>query len=87
MAYRVSWRQVTTIVRWVVACVLLVPLAMASLLAWTVLGRLCRLGSRTIFVMLLALVVIPPLVEPNPFARGLKYSFDTSLLGEKEESP
>ena len=68
------------------AGVFLVPLLVLVLLAWTIVGRLCSLGGRTIFLVLLVLAVIPLIADPDFFGQqgNYMYAFDASLIGEKK---
>ncbi|CAM9948978.1 unnamed protein product [Ascophyllum nodosum] len=64
------------------AGVFLVPLLVLVLLAWTIVGRLCSLGGRTIFLVLLVLAVIPLIADPDFFGQqgNYMYAFDASLI-------
>lgn len=60
--------------------IIVVPLAVSFLLAWTLLGRLCSLKAFPAFIVVVVLVLTPIVVDWT--LESDSYSFDSSLLGE-----
>lgn len=58
-----------------------VPLVIAILLCWTIVGCLCSLKGCGVFVYVSALVVTAGLID-NRMGQD-EYAFDSSLLGER----